>query len=433
MEAELLRRAPESAIEPTLGPMQALMHLLGDPQASFPSIHVAGTNGKSSTTRLADDLLSALGLRTGCFTSPHLVSVLERIAVDGAPVSAARLVAAWDELAPFLPVVEAQSSRSLTYFELLTALAIVAFADAPVAVAAVEVGLGGTWDATNVVDAPVAVVTPVSLDHQAWLGDDLATIAGQKAGIIKPGALAVIAVQPPAAEQVILQRAAEVGATVVQEGVHFGVTERQLALGGQLLTLQGLSARYEEVFLPLHGAHQAQNAACALVAVEGFLGGQSLDADVVRDGFASATSPGRLELVRRSPTVLVDAAHNPAGAHALAEALADAFTFTRLIGVIGVLGDKDALGVLEALEPVLAEVVVTRSSSPRAIDPDDLAALAVDVFGADRVAVAPDLASALDLALATAEAPGDLGGAGVLVTGSVTVAGEARLLLRGRD
>lgn len=432
LEAELLRRAPESAIEPTLEPVRALMRLLGDPQTTFPSIHVAGTNGKSSTTRMVDQLLTALGLRSGRFTSPHLESVLERIAVDGDPVDASRLVVAWDEVAPLLPIVEAEASRSLTYFELLTALALVTFADAPVSVAAVEVGLGGTWDATNVVDAPVAVVMPVALDHQAWLGSDLVTVAGQKAGIVKPEAVVVLASQPPEVEDVVRERATEVGARVVAEGTDFGVVDRQLAVGGQLLSLQGLGARYDDVFLPLHGAHQAQNAACALAAVEAFLGGRALEADVVAEGFAGVTSPGRLELVRRSPTVLVDAAHNPAGAQVLAEAVADAFTFTRLVGVVGILDDKDAEGVLVALEPVLAEVVVTRSGSPRAIDPEDLAGIAQDVFGADRVSVAPDLASALDVALAVAEGPGDLGGAGVLVTGSVTLAGEARALLRGQ-
>lgn len=430
VEAELLRRAPESAVEPTLEPIGALMHLLGDPQTTFPSIHVAGTNGKSSTTRMIDHLLTALGLRTGRFTSPHLESVLERVVIDGEPVAAGQLVAAWDDVAPLLPLVEAEASRALTYFELLTALALVAFADAPVAVAAVEVGLGGAWDATNVVRAPVAVLTPVALDHQAWLGDDLAAIGEQKAGIIKPGSTAVVAVQQPVVEATLARRAAAVGATVLREGADFGLAARQLAVGGQQLTLQGLGGTYDEVFLPLHGAHQAHNAVCALVAVETFLGGRALDAEVVAAGFAAVSSPGRLELVRSSPTVLVDAAHNPAGAQALAEAVAEAFTFTRLVGVVGVLDDKDARGVLEALEPVLAEVVVTRSSSPRAIEPAELARLADEVFGSDRVDRAPDLATALDLALAAAEGPGDLGGSGVLVTGSVTIAGEARRLLR---
>jgi dihydrofolate synthase/folylpolyglutamate synthase len=430
VEVELLSRAPESDIQPTLDPMRALMNLLGDPQATFASVHVAGTNGKTSVTRLVDRLLHSVGLRSGRFTSPHLASVLERIALDGRPISAEQMVSAWNEVAPLLPLVEERDSRPLTYFELVTALAFVAFADAPVSVASIEVGLGGVWDATNVVDAPVAVVTPVSLDHQAWLGGDLATIASQKAGIIKPGAFAVLGVQEPEANDVLIAHAADVGASVAREGVDFGVAERRVAVGGQQVWFRGLSGAYDEIFLPLHGAHQARNAACALAAVESFLGAQALDVDVVREAFAGVTTPGRLEVVRRTPTVLVDAAHNPAGARSLAAAVEEAFTFTRLVGVVGVLDDKDAVGVLEALEAVLAEVVITRSSSPRAIPPDELARLADDVFGPDRVHTVPDLASALDRALHAAEAPGDLGGAGVLVTGSVTLAGEARELLR---
>ncbi|MDH4160524.1 MAG: dihydrofolate synthase, partial [Actinomycetota bacterium] len=343
-----------------------------------------------------------------------------------------RLVAAWAEVAPLLPLVEERDSRPLTYFELVTALAFVAFADAPVSVAAVEVGLGGVWDATNVVDAPVAVVTPVSLDHQEWLGHDLATIASQKAGIVKPGAFAVLAAQEPAAGEVLLAHAADVGATVAREGVDFGIVDRRVAVGGQLVWLRGMSGIYDEVLLPLHGPHQARNAACALAAVEAFLGGQGLDVDLVREAFLAVTSPGRLEVLRRSPTVLVDAAHNPAGARALAEAVDEAFSFDRLVGVVGVLDDKDALGVLAALEPVLSEVVLTRSSSPRAVPPEELARLAEEVFDADRVHTEPDMASALERAVRAAEEGGDLTGAGVLVTGSVTVAGEARELLRPR-
>ena len=432
VEAELLLRAPESDIQPTLDPMRALMHLLGDPQSTFASVHVAGTNGKTSVTRMVEQLLLTMGLRTGRFTSPHLVSLLERIALDGRPVSPDRLVAAWAEVAPLLPLVEERDSRPLTYFELVTSLAFVAFADAPVSVAAVEVGLGGVWDATNVVDAPVAVVTPVSLDHQEWLGQDLATIASQKAGIVKPGAFAVLAAQEPAAGEVLLAHAADVGATVAREGVDFGIVDRRVAVGGQLVWLRGMSGTYDEVFLPLHGSHQARNAACALAAVEAFRGGQALDVDVVREAFLAVTSPGRLEVLRRSPTVLVDAAHNPAGARALAEAVDEAFSFDRLVGVVGVLDDKDALGVLAALEPVLSEVVLTRSSSPRAVPPEELARLAKEVFDADRVHTEPDMASALERAVRAAEEGGDLTGAGVLVAGSVTVAGEARELLRPR-
>jgi dihydrofolate synthase/folylpolyglutamate synthase len=432
LEIELIRRAPESDIEPTLDRVSAVLDLLGAPQRSYPSIHVAGTNGKSSTTRMIDALLTSFGLRTGRFTSPHLETVRERIALDGIPIGEAQLLAAWDEISPYLTMVEQDGGRALTFFEVLTVLAFVAFADAPVAVAAVEVGLGGTWDATNVLESPVGVVTPVDLDHMDWLGHDVETIAAEKAGIIKPGMLAVLAMQEPTVLDVLLQRASDVGAAAAREGVEFGVLERQVAVGGQLLKLRGLGGEYEDVYVPLHGAHQAHNAACALAAVEGFLGSGTgpLEPDLVREGFAGVVVPGRLEVVRRSPAVVVDVAHNPAGARALAAAVVDAFDLSQLVGVIGVLDDKDAHGILVALEPVLTEVVITRSTSMRALEPDRLGALAAEVFGEDRVTVEPLLPNALERAVTAAESEGDLGSTGVLVTGSVTVVAEARALLK---
>lgn len=435
LEIELIRRAPESQIEPTLDRIEAVLDLLGQPQRSYPVIHVAGTNGKSSTVRMVDSLLRAFGLRTGRFTSPHLQTVRERIAIDGQPISEERLLAAWDEVSPYLAIVEGDGGRSLTFFEVLTALGFVAFADAPVAAAVIEVGLGGTWDATNVVEAPVGVIMPVDIDHVDWLGHDVVTIAGEKAGIIKPDMLAVIAQQQPDVAEVLLRRAAEVGAQVAREGFEFGVLDRQVAVGGQLLQLRGLGGEYEDVFLPLHGAHQAHNAACALAAVEGMLGGgrDRLAPDVVLQGFAEVTVPGRLEVMRTSPAVVVDVAHNPAGAAALASAVADAFTFDRLVGVVGVLDDKDATGILAALEPLLNEVVVTRSNSPRALDPNRLGQLAVEVFGPQRVVVEPSLPEAIERAVTSAEDEGALGGVGVLVTGSVTVVGEARRLLGAKE
>jgi dihydrofolate synthase/folylpolyglutamate synthase len=434
LEVELIRRAPEAQIEPTLDRVRAVLDRMGDPQLTFPSIHVAGTNGKSSTAAMIDALLAEHGLRTGRYTSPHLETVRERIRIDGDMVDAGQLLAAWEEVAPNLETVEVDGGRGLTYFEVLTLLAFVAFADAPVSAAVVEVGLGGRWDATNLLNAPVGVVMPVSLDHMEWLGPDLESIAGEKAGILSEGMLAVIAQQGPVAAQVILDRAAEVGATVVREGFEFGVIDRQVGVGGQQLTLRGLARTYEDVFLPLHGPHQAHNAACALAAVEGFLGGGSseLDVDLVRRAFAAVAVPGRLEIIRNAPTVLIDVAHNPEGAAALAAAVEDAFMFSRLVGVVGILADKDAVGILSALEPLLTEVVLTRSASPRAIDPEDLSSLAQEIFGSDRVRVEPDLPDALDAAVTAAESEGDLGGVGVLVTGSVTVAGEARALLRRR-
>jgi len=432
----LEQRWPENVIEPTLARIAALTDLLGQPQSAYPVVHVTGTNGKSSTARMIESLLRSFGLRTGLFTSPHLIDARERICFDGEPIDDERLLSTWAEVAPYVEVVDANSIADggvpLSYFEVMTALAFAAFADAPVDVAIVEVGLGGGWDSTNVADGSVAVITPIGLDHLEYLGESIHDIAREKAGIIKAGAVAVIAQQELDVAEILLERAVEVGATVAREGLEFGVLARGVAVGGQLLTLKGLTAEYDDVFVPLFGEHQAHNAAVALAAVEAFLGGVgTLDADLVRAGFASVASPGRLEVLRRSPTVLVDAAHNPHGARALAAAIDDSFDFAALVGVVGILGDKDARGILAALEAVLERVVVTTPTSPRALDIDELAALAVDVFGEDRVDVGTSLPDALDRAIELAEESGDYGGTGVLVTGSVVLVGEARRLLGG--
>jgi dihydrofolate synthase/folylpolyglutamate synthase len=429
---DLATRYPaEDRMQPNLDRIRDLMDLLGSPQRAFPSIHITGTNGKTSTARMIDALLRALGIRTGRYTSPHLHSVTERICLDGTPIGAERLASTYDELAPLIELVDTRHEQRMTFFEVLTALAFAAFADAPVDVGVVEVGLGGAWDATNVVDSPVVVVTPVGLDHQRFLGDSLEEIAAEKAGIVHAGARLVIAAQPPEAANVLLRRAVEVGAEVAREGLEFGVAERSVAVGGQLLTLQGLGGRYDDVLLPLHGAHQARNAACALAAVEAFLGAsgdRQLDIAAVREGFAAVDSPGRLEIVRRGPTVLLDAAHNPAGAAALAAALAESFTFERLIGVVAVLSDKDAQGMLEELAGVLDAVVVTQTGSPRALPVEELADVATEVLGADRVVVRRTLPDAIDAAVELAET-GELGGGGVVVTGSIVTVAEARALL----
>ncbi len=430
---EVLDRAPEHDLVPSLDRIAAVTELLGDPQRSFRAVHLTGTNGKTSTTRIVERLLREHGLRTGRFTSPHLAEVSERIALDGDPLPAERFVAVYEEVEPYLRLVDARSAERgeprLTFFEVLVAMAYAAFADAPVDVAAIEVGMGGSWDATNVVDAEVAVVTPIALDHERFLGHDLVSIATEKAGIIKPGGVAVLGLQPMPALEVLLRHAGGVGATVAREGLEFGVLQRELAVGGQQLTVQGLHAVYEDLFLPLHGEHQAHNTACAVAAVEALLGGEGgLDPEVVRVALAAVDSPGRLELVRRSPTILIDAAHNPAGAEVLADAVTESFALSPLVGVVGVLADKDAAGILAALEPVLDFVVVTRSSSPRAIPVPELVAIAVDIFGADRVQEAGRLDEALDRAAALAEADGVASG-GVLVTGSITVAADARVLL----
>jgi len=433
VERALDARWPDRIV-PSLDRITALLDLMGEPQRAYSSIHVTGTNGKTSTVRMIDALLRAFGLRTGRYTSPHLQSVTERIALTGESLSAEAFTRAYDEVAPYADLVDAGSDQPLTYFEMITAMAFAAFADAPVDVGVIEVGLGGRWDATNVLQAPVAVVTPIDLDHSEYLGDTVAAVAADKAGIVHPGAVLVAARQPAPAAAELLRRADDVTATVVREGPDFGVRARSVAVGGQLVSLQGLHGGYQDIFLPLHGAHQAGNAACALAAVEAFLGGGQgvLDPEAVHAGFAAADSPGRLERIRTAPTVLLDAAHNPAGARALAAAITEAFEFWRLVGVVAVLADKDVRGILGALEPVLSVVVVTTNSSPRALPAGELAAVAVDIFGADRVEVAGRLDDALETGIRLAEEEGDFGGSGVLVTGSVLTVGDSRRLLRAR-
>ena len=438
IEAGLVARWGEGRMDPTRERIHALLDLLGDPQRAYRSIHLTGTNGKTSTARMVDELLRGFGLRCGRYTSPHLASITERIVIDGEPIPPATFVDTYAELAPYLELVDGQFDLRLSFFEVITAMGFAAFADAPVEAAVVEVGLGGTWDATNEIDAEVAVITPIGLDHMEFLGDTVAEIAREKAGIIKPGATAVLAAQPLEAAEELTRRAIDVEASVAREGLEFGVRERQQALGGQVLSLQGLGGVYDDVFLPLFGAHQAQNAACALAAVEVFFGAGRqtgpVDAGLVRAAFAEVRSPGRLERVRTAPAVLVDSTHNPHGMQATVETLAETFTFRRLIVGFAVLRGKDARGMLELLEPVADEIVVTQSTSARSAPVDEIAAVAVRVFGGHRVIVEPRLDDALETAVRLAEQDGedDISGAGVLVTGSVVTAGEARTLLLGR-
>ena len=433
VEEVLESRWPETKIEPSLDRISHLMTLLGDPQFAYPVIHITGTNGKTSTARMIESLLRELGLRSGLVTSPHLHHVTERIRIGGEPISAQRFVETYDEIEPYIAIVDAESMTNggpaMSYFEVLTGMAFAAFADAPVDVAVIEVGMGGAWDATNVVSPLVSVVTPIGLDHSEYLGDTIEEIATEKSGIIKHEGVAVLAYQSPSAAEILLQRCVEVDASVARQGVEFSVRDRALAIGGQVLTLDGLNGTYEEVLLPLFGEHQAANASVALAAVEAFFGGTlALDGDLVRSGFAQVTSPGRLEVVRRSPTVIVDAAHNPHGAAVLASALEESFTFDQVIGVISVMGDKDVLGVLQALEPVMNEVVVTWNGAARAMSVEKISELAQQVFGEDRVTSAPDLPTAIDNAIALADEAG-ITGVGVVVTGSVVTAAAGRAIM----
>lgn len=442
VEEELNERWPETKIEPSLDRIEMLMDLLGHPERSFDVIHIAGTNGKSSTARMVDSLLRAFHRRVGLVTSPHLQRVTERIGIDGQPIHPRDYVRIWHEIKPFVEMVDAQSDVPMSKFEVLVGLSYAAFADAPVDVAVVEVGLGGRWDATNVVNADVSVITPVGLDHTDYLGDTLAEIAGEKAGIIKPREdaddpltpnenIVVIAEQDPEAMRVILQQAVDVEAGVARSGSEFAALESRIAVGGQQINIQGLGGMYEDIFLPLHGEHQAKNAAVALAAVEAFFGasaGHPLDVATVRNGFAQAISPGRLERVRTSPTTFIDAAHNPHGAKALGAALDRDFDFARLIGVLSIFADKDATGILTALEPYLTEVVITQNSSPRALDAYDLAETARDIFGEERVHVADNLPGAYAQAVELAEDAEVQSGSGIIITGSVVTAGDARAM-----
>lgn len=432
LETQLLARWPESRIAPSLDRIARLMHYLGDPQTTYPVIHLAGTNGKTTTSRMIDSLLSAFGLRVGRYTSPHLEHLTERISLEGESIELQRFIDTYEDIAPYVALVDAELDAPLTFFEVMTALAFAAFADAPVDIAVVECGLGGEWDATNVVQGAVSVITPIGFDHMEYLGDTLHEIATTKAGIIKTDSTAILAQQEAEAAVPLLAQAAQVGAVVAREGVEFGLKARQVAVGGQMVDIQGLHGEYDDLFLPVHGAHQAHNATLALAAVEAFLGGadgQQLNPETVRSGFAAVKSPGRLEVVRRSPTVLIDAAHNPHGARALAQSLAESFAFDRLVGVIAVLADKDVRGLMESLEPVVDLVVVTASTSPRAMPIGDVADIALEVFESHRVVSSPDLASAIDQAIALAESENS-GSAGVIIAGSVVTAGQARTLLR---
>jgi dihydrofolate synthase/folylpolyglutamate synthase len=443
VEAELDQRWPEGRIEPSLARVAELMDLLGSPQRGYPVLHIAGTNGKTSVARMVDALLSRIGLRVGRYTSPHLQQATERISLDGLPVSPERYVGTYRDIQPYLALVDAGSPVPMSKFEVLTGMAFAAFADAPVDAAVVEVGLGGSWDATNVADGAVSIITPIAVDHVNYLGSDIAGIAAEKAGIIKAGSVAVLAQQPPEVARVLATRCLDVDATVAREGMEFGVLQRDLAVGGQQLRLQGLGGVYSEIFLPLHGGHQARNAALALAATEAFFGAgasRALDIEAVRDAFATVTAPGRLERVRAAPTVFLDSAHNPHGARALAAALREEFSFRTLVGVVGAMRDKDARGILAELEPVLDQVVITTSSSPRAMDPADLAAVAREMFDESRLHVEDRLAGAIEAAVvlaSTAEPGADpdsgrISGVGVVITGSVALAGEARTLF-GRE
>ncbi len=432
--ARLTARWPENRVGPSLSRIADLMDLLGNPERATPVIQVAGTNGKGSTCIMIDALLRAVGLRTGRFASPHLSDVRERICIDGHPISVERFDETWADIQPYVEMVDAKAHDgiAMTFFEVITGMAYAAFADAPVDVAVVEVGLGGGWDATSVANPAVAVLTPIGTDHTHILGETLAQIAQEKAGIIKPGSTAVLAGQEAAAAGQLLSRAVEVGAVVKAEGPDFGLLDRQPAVGGQVIRIQSAAGPVGDIYLPLHGAHMARNAALAVAAVEAFLGGNPLDPEVIVEGLGSVVAPARLELARTSPAIVLDTAHNPQAAHATIEGVAEAYGFSPLIGVVAMMRDKETTQVLQTFASAMDQVVITRAkSSPRSLSVEELAEVAEEIWPAGQVQQAPTMADALELATLLADAAGPT--AGVLVAGSLIAAGEARDLLTAPD
>lgn len=433
--AALLERVGEAAPERRLGATRRAVELLGDPHRAAPVIHLTGTNGKTSTSRMIASILGAYGLRTGMLTSPHLERFTERILIDGEPIADEAIARNWSEIEPYLAIVDAELEGAgeppLTFFETMTVLAFACFSDAPVDVVVLEVGMGGEWDSTNVADGQVAVITPIDLDHQSKLGGTVAEIARTKAGIIKPAASVVSAAQQPEA-LAELRRAAELTeSSLAVEGEAFAVLERRPAVGGQLVSVRGLAGEYRDLVLPLFGAHQAQNAAVAIAAVEAFLGGGStgLSEEALRDGLAAATSPGRLQRIGQQPTILVDAAHNPHGANALVSALTESFDFDELVVVFGVLGDKDAAGIARELGASGAGFIVTQPDSDRAQPAEELAAVVAGAVGPERVQLAPRLDDALDLAR---EWAAEDERRAVLVAGSIVLVGQAMAIAEDR-
>jgi dihydrofolate synthase/folylpolyglutamate synthase len=431
IEAALMKRWPESKIEPSLDRISALVDALGSPQLSFPTIHIGGTNGKTSTSRMVDALFSELDYRTGRFTSPHLESFLERISIKGEAITPAELIATYNDIALYLDLIDSRSDIPISYFEALTAMAFVAFAEHPVDIGIIEVGMGGDWDATNIVQSAVSVLMPIGLDHMEYLGETIEEIARTKSGIIKPESHVVLAAQEPEVARILLEKVVEKSAIPYREGLEFALIKRDIAVGGQLISVRGVHSEYTDIYLPLHGAHQAANAAVAIATVEAFVG-VKLDEELVRTAFANISSPGRLEILHRDPTVIIDAAHNPHGAAALADTIRNEFDFESIFCVLGILGEKDVRGVLKALEPVVDRLIVTKSDSPRALPVAELFAEAVQVFGNDRVFKEDDLNSAITYAMEQATLINQVsdGVSAVLVTGSVVTAGAARVILR---
>lgn len=442
VEREIMRRPPEhNTTNLDLDRMNLMLDVLGHPEESFRVIHVTGTNGKGSTARMAEAICRAYGMRTGLYTSPHLERINERIAIDGQSLSDDDFVDTWDQVKDLVDLVDMKMEQAgkprMSFFEVLTAMAIWKFADAPVDVAVVEVGMGGAWDATNVLNADAAVIGPVDMDHMQWLGDTVEQIAAEKAGIIKPGCTAVIGPQPhEQAVMPILEEAAERNhARMLRDGYEMEVVSRAPAVGGQLVTLRTPLGEYAEIPVAKFGEHQAHNALAALAAAEAVIpvSGQ-LNADIVSEALGGVKVPGRIEQVRTSPTIIIDGGHNVNAAEALRAAIEENYDFTQLVGVIAMMGDKQVEEYLGVLEPLLSHVVVTENSwRERVMSAKDLEQVAVRVFGRDRVTCEPDLPDAIQTAVNMVDAEDELGvgyGHGVLICGSFVTAGDARTMLK---
>ena len=430
--AALNKRWPENKIEPSLDRILALVDALGSPHLTYPTIHIAGTNGKTSTARMIDQLLANLGYRVGRYTSPHLESFTERISIKGEPISDLEMIKTYEDIHLYLDLIDSRQSHPISYFEALTAMAFVAFAEHPVDIAVIEAGMGGQWDATNVISSQVSVMTPIGLDHMEYLGNTLEAIAQTKAGIFKPESNVVLAAQSGQVAKVLLAQVAKVSAQPFRQGVEFSLKNRALAVGGQLLSIQGVHGDYDEIFLPLYGDHQGNNAAVALAAVEVFAG-VKLDTELVQDAFSKVSSPGRCEIVYKDPTVIIDAAHNPHGVSAIANTLNTEFDFELVVGVVAVLADKDVAGILKNLSTTLDYLVITENGSARAMNKDELAKIASQYFKAEQVEIIGDMNTAITYAIEKVALFNQVndGVAAVVITGSVATAGMARSIIKG--
>ena len=420
--ARLDRRQPEHMPEPSLDRIRAVSGLLDDPQLTYPTIHVTGTNGKTTIARAAADISCAHGVTTGLFTSPHLRSVRERLSVCGVEISEEDFAEEWLHLEPFLELIDRDEPGESTYFEAITALAFLWFADKPVGLAVVEVGMGGSWDATNVVASDVAVIGEIDLDHPE-LGSTIQEVATEKSGIIKPGKVVVVREQRDEAMKVIEARATEVGATMLLEERDWEVEVRVPAVGGQQFRVRGVHETYDELFLPMFGEHAVRNVAAAIVGVESVVG-HALDPDATRAAIDALRIPGRLEVITRSPLIILDGAHNPAGAEALARTLSESFTWSRMHVVLAVSSNKDVDGVIAALAPLAAVWYPAQNESVRSFPAEHVAERIAAVGGrvADLGTVEESLAAARDAA-----AVDDL----ILVTGSLYTVADARRALGG--